>query len=490
MSNSHSLRWEHITDLPPNWKETLIDDQTAALATAWIEQAESLRQKSLFNDFLERLKRQWAIETGIIEGLYTMNEGATLILIQKGLDASYISHEDTDDHPQEVIEKIRDQYEAINGLFDFVTGERELGTSYIKELHRVLTSHQPTYKARDTLGQWVTRDLPRGVWKVVKNNVEHADGSTFEYCPPEHVDSEMDRLLSLHTKHINEGVPPYVEAAWLHHRFTLIHPFTDGNGRVARCLATLVLIKEYWFPLVITRDDRDVYIAALLAADSGDLAPLVSEFCRLQKKALREARDLGDEVVELANETQSVLDAVRQKIKARKNQQHMEVQKVFQVADSLIELTRLHIESTVDQIEEAIGNSGQVFFLHAYRNDPNSKYHYRQIVQCANQLGYFANFPAYQAWVDLVIQTEHRSEILFSFHGMGRHSIGVLACSAMFYRKVQSDTGENEIGDLVPLSSEPFEFTYLDKSDHVQKTFRTWLSERIVLGLKEWNKYF
>ena len=79
----------------------------------------------------------------------------------------------------------------------------------------------------------------------------------------------MDRLLAMHREHGQRGVAPEVEAAWLHHRFTQIHPFQDGNGRVARALATLVMIRAGWFPLVVTDAGRADYIEALEIADGG-----------------------------------------------------------------------------------------------------------------------------------------------------------------------------------------------------------------------------
>jgi len=85
----------------------------------------------------------------------------------------------------------------------------------------------------------------------------------------------MDRLIELHQEHLSKEITPEVEAAWLHHRFIQIHPFQDGNGRMARTLASLVFLRVGWFPLVIHRDDRDVYIDALEEADRGDLNPLI-----------------------------------------------------------------------------------------------------------------------------------------------------------------------------------------------------------------------
>ena len=90
----------------------------------------------------------------------------------------------------------------------------------------------------------------------------------------------MDRLIELHREHQIGEIPPEVEAAWLHHRFTQIHPFQDGNGRIARCLASLVFIQARWFPLVLTRDDRPTYISALEDADKGDLSNLINLFAK------------------------------------------------------------------------------------------------------------------------------------------------------------------------------------------------------------------
>lgn len=69
-----------------------------------------------------------------------------------------------------------------------------------------------------------------------------------EYCPPE---DEINRLLAWHAEHGAAGVCPEVEATWLHHRFAQIHPFEDGNGRVARALAAAVFLRGgYLRPLV------------------------------------------------------------------------------------------------------------------------------------------------------------------------------------------------------------------------------------------------
>jgi Fic family protein len=149
--------------------------------------------------------------------------------------------------------------------------------------------HQNTITVFDEAGNAFETELRKGDYKILRNNPSREDGSIHEYCPPEHVSSEMDRLVAFHAQHTEIGVRPEIEAAWLHHAFTQIHPFQDGNGRVARALASLVFIKAGLFPLLVTREDRVPYISALEQADAGNLEQLVKEFSTLQKRLLTKA---------------------------------------------------------------------------------------------------------------------------------------------------------------------------------------------------------
>ena len=83
---------------------------------------------------------------------------------------------------------------------------------------------------------------------------------------------------------------------------------------------------------------------------------------------------------------------------------------------------------------------------------------------------------------------EQRTEILFSFHGIGHETSGILGCSAMFYTKQKDEEGETVIGPVSPLSDEPFVFTYLEDPTEVQRTFRKWLDRCVVSGMDHWQK--
>ena len=280
--------WRPIEDLPDDCQR-LADSDLHQLADRWNEHRDELGAEGAIADFGERLKREWAIETGLIERVYTLTRGITEVLIERGLREEYIPSSATDRDPALVFDMIRDHAAAVDGLFDFVKQERRLSTSYIKELHSVLLAHQETASGRDIFGRRVEMPLAKGEYKKRPNNLVRPDGLVHEYCPPEQVASEMDRLLAMHQEHGDRGVPPEVEAAWLHHRFAQIHPFQDGNGRVARALATLVMIRAGWFPPVVTDAGRADYIDALGAADAGDLRPLVRLFSGIQVRAFEGA---------------------------------------------------------------------------------------------------------------------------------------------------------------------------------------------------------
>ena len=67
-----------------------------------------------------------------------------------------------------------------------------------------------------------------------------------------------------------------IVASYLHHRFVEIHPFADGNGRVARLLTNLFLMKYGYPPIVLKKEYRKKYYSYLAKADLGNLGPLAN----------------------------------------------------------------------------------------------------------------------------------------------------------------------------------------------------------------------
>ncbi len=102
------------------------------------------------------------------------------------------------------------------------------------------------------------------------------DGFEHEYCPPEQVQTEIERFLAFHETHAGLDLAPELEAAWLHHEFVRIHPFQDGNGRISRLLMAWAYARAGEFPPVIPAQNKLDYITALEAADAGDFPIFVT----------------------------------------------------------------------------------------------------------------------------------------------------------------------------------------------------------------------
>src|SRR5690606_22441011 len=109
--------------------------------------------------------------------------------------ASLIPHGESSLPAEEVVAILRDHQQALDFAMDVVGESRPFTTGWIKELHALLTRHQHVTEGIDSLGRRVEFPLLRGEWKTRPNNPLTRDGSIHEYCPPEQVASEMERMI-------------------------------------------------------------------------------------------------------------------------------------------------------------------------------------------------------------------------------------------------------------------------------------------------------
>jgi hypothetical protein len=85
----------------------------------------------------------------------------------------------------------------------------------------------------------------------------------------------------------HEGLPAILRATVLHAWLTHIHPFTDGNGRTARAITTLELVRAGFPPIIIKKPEKSRYLAGLADSDNGgDLAALLEFFVEKANGAL------------------------------------------------------------------------------------------------------------------------------------------------------------------------------------------------------------
>ena len=450
----------------------------------WTDQRKRLKGTAQLSNFTERLSREWAIETGVIENLYEIERGVTQTLIERGFQAELLGHGSTNRPREYVIQLLRDQKDALDGVFDFVKSNRTLSTSYIKELHAALLRSQDTTEGLDAQGRHVEIPLIKGTWKS-QPNYPVRDGIIYTYCPPEHVGSEMDRLVAIHSDHLAEGVPSEVQAAWLHHRFTQIHPFQDGNGRVARAIASLVLVKDGLFPLVVTRDDKPQYLDALEAADNGKLAPLVTLIAKLQITQFRKASVISEALL-IEEDVQAALGGLikaADKVAADKLVSLKGVFNLAQVIEADLNERLNSIAPTVTNALQRASGNGTAFVTRA--SSETDHYFRAQIIENAkNYIGYFVDTSEYRSWIALNMRWSRRAQLVFAIHGIGKPFNGSLICSPFLEFKDTDEEGQIRFA-LVPVADDGFVFFYNEDEQKLLTRFKPWREGVLKLALKE-----
>ncbi len=481
--------WAPITDLGDD-DFAAASSELPALMSVWNEHRRELPERRV-KEFNDRLNREWAIETGIIERLYTIDEGTTRLMIERGIDASLIAHDDNGRSPEIIAGMIRDHQEAVEWLFDVVLQQRPLSTSFIKELHAFITRKQTYAEGVDLLGRPRHAPLTHGAYKKRPNNPTRRDGKVHEYCPYEHVDAEMERLVELHAQHADTGVPPDLSAAWLHHRFIQVHPFEDGNGRVARALASLVLIRAEWFPLVVNRKDRSKYIDTLESADAGDMAPFTRMIGSLQKQACLAGLSILGDVHREDERLEQMLDAIEERYRSHGPVRHAGTGQTKLIATYL----RGIAEEKFADVRAGLESRG---FAAAERrvsvssggDDTGEQHWFRyQVVETAKSLDYFANLDDYHTWVRLTFTTESgRSEILLSFHTVGHESRDLVGACMCFYRRQQAHDIKQQVTELQTVSESLFQLDGSEPPEAALRRFGPWLADALIMGLDQWRR--
>ncbi|MFZ2655698.1 MAG: Fic family protein [Victivallales bacterium] len=221
-----------------------------------LREIKSLRplEKSELAQLREYYRIGLTYSSNAIEG-NSLTETETKIVVEDGLT---VSGKPMRDHLEAI-----GHAEAFKLLYDAVPSAR-ISEETIKKLHHLF------YRGID--------EENAGKYRTVKVVISGTD-----YLPP--FPGQVPGLM----KSLVERIPeieknhPVVAAADLHTEFVNIHPFVDGNGRVARLLMNMFLIK-YGYPVVIIPPvRRKEYISAVMSSNSGDfngIRTLVAEMSR------------------------------------------------------------------------------------------------------------------------------------------------------------------------------------------------------------------
>ena len=209
---------------------------------------------------LQRFRLWWTYHSNAIEG-NRLTQGETEIFLLEGLTAKGKPLKDHLD--------LRGHSNAINYLLDFIRHQEVLTEASIRELHKILLIEPYRVEAITPTGQQTSKVVALGEYKSQPNHVRTPTGEIHFYAAPEDTPAKMKDLLDQYRDLEQKKTHPLKIAALFHHGFTAIHPFDDGNGRMARLLMNLILMQHGYPPAVIRISERDKYLLTLREADQG-----------------------------------------------------------------------------------------------------------------------------------------------------------------------------------------------------------------------------
>lgn len=252
-----------------------VDSLNSGAAMRQFEEVDQLKAKldahrpippEVFQTIAEKLRIDWTYNTTKIEG-GPLTYRETAFFIRTGLTSK--------GRPLEAYLEYRGHIDALDYLDGLVRDKEGLSERIIKEFHSLLLRGVEQVEVVNEQGQKVRKRLHPGSYKRENNHVVKLDGNIHRFCEHTQVPGEMERLISWYEEH-RERLHSVELGTVMHHRLVAIHPFTDGNGRVARLVMNLILMQADYVPAIIRDEDREEYYTALEADDEGNIEPLLA----------------------------------------------------------------------------------------------------------------------------------------------------------------------------------------------------------------------
>jgi Fic family protein len=233
---------------------------------AGLRQSGALSQTSLKRYYGQKRFEQVA-ESNAIEGS-TLDVRETELAITKGITI--------DVHSRQYVEDAKALDRAHERLLEFASGRSPTDNAQVNEIHGLLLA--------GNIGAGMFRSSPVRI-----------SGSS--HAPPEtraEVTKQMTDWQDWSCR--NAGASAPIRSAILHAWLAHIHPYIDGNGRTARAIGNLELIRSGYPPIIIKKVERNRYYECLSDSDTGNLGPFLELiFDRCESSLIGLERSLAEE---------------------------------------------------------------------------------------------------------------------------------------------------------------------------------------------------
>ncbi len=216
-----------------------------------------------------------------------------------------------------------------------------------QEIHNALKADEYVYETA-MKGEELSEKLIREIHALIEHNVGERPGSyrprdvkisQAQFTPPDFTEVPLLMCELVKIFCASSSVNSIMRAAWLHNRFTHIHPFLDGNGRTARLLQDHTLLRGQLFPTGVPSSLRDDYYDALAGADNDDWDGLVEILANRQLAVISKAAGIANERKERQEWVAALASRARSKKRGTQHKNYLvwahrmqEIQSAFEAA--------------------------------------------------------------------------------------------------------------------------------------------------------------
>ncbi|MCD8302723.1 MAG: Fic family protein [Prevotellaceae bacterium] len=162
-----------------------------------------------------------------------------------------------------------------------------LTQNFIRTLHKTILREDYTVYSNLPGEIQTSYVIHAGQYKTRPNSVITRYGDRFEYASPEETPGLMGDLVDWYNASEQKGrLSPVELAALFHYRYIRIHPFEDGNGRIARLMMNYILTRHDYPMIVVRSRKKSEYLEALHQTDI-ETGPIASDGAHADIKNIR-----------------------------------------------------------------------------------------------------------------------------------------------------------------------------------------------------------
>jgi len=224
-----------------------------------MQKLDSLRPlpKDAVKRIIEDIRLRHTYHSDAIEG-NTLTLQETRLVLEEGIT---IGGKPLKDHIE-----ARNDAEAFDLMIELVNSKKNISQEIIQQIH-----------------EFVMKGILKNPGQYRTENIAIAGA---KIRPPSYL--KIVKLMDEYIQNIEKlKLQTIKKAAFIHHEFVRIHPFIDGNGRVARLITNFYLMKNGYPPIVIQKEDRKKYYKTLNKADQGNLSDFATFIARSVNESIQ-----------------------------------------------------------------------------------------------------------------------------------------------------------------------------------------------------------